>query len=354
MPGFIDVHVHGVAGIDALDGDGAVAAMAGRLPRFGVTAFCPATTACAPAALERCLLEVGRLRAHPAAHSARVIGAHVESNFINPDYRGAQPLSALRTVGGAPASPHEGGGFSGRDAIAAIDRHRQHVAILTLAPEIDGGLELLKALVASGLRVSLGHSGATFDRAEAAIAAGARHATHLFNAMAPFTHRAPGLAGAVLASRDVAAEIICDGHHVHPAVVAMAIAAKGVSRMMAVTDGTAGSGLPPGSRAQLGGQPITVAEVARLDDGTIAGSVLTMDRAFACLVTQVKLDLVQASHLCATTPARELGLRDHGAVEPGNVADLVALDDRLGVAATWISGERVWEPPAPGDRLDRT
>jgi N-acetylglucosamine-6-phosphate deacetylase len=126
----------------------------------------------------------------------------------------------------------------------------------------------------------------------------------------------------------------------------VAIAAKGPSRVMAITDGTAGSGLPQGSRARLGGASITVRDVARLDDDTIAGSVLTMDRAFATLVTQCGLDIVQATEMCSTTPARELGLTGHGAIAPGAVADFVILDARLTVVETWIAGERAWPEPS--------
>jgi N-acetylglucosamine-6-phosphate deacetylase len=343
VPGFIDVHVHGVAGADVLDGAGALAAVAARLPRWGVTAFCPTTVACEPARLDELLREVGRLRSQPISTSARVLPAHLESNFINPEYRGAQPLACLRQPAILdPRAPGTQSEFSAGDILAAIDRHRPDIAIITLASEIDGGIDLIRSLAASGLRVSLGHSGATFEEAQAAIAAGARHATHLFNRMRPMTHRDPGLVGAVLASDELAAELVCDGYHVHPAVMRVAIAAKGPSRMMAITDGTAGSGMPAGSRARLGGQPMVVAEVARLEDGTIAGSVLTMDRAFANLVTQCGLDLARAAELCATTPARELGLHGHGLLAPGGMADLAVLNARLEVVETWIAGVRVW------------
>jgi N-acetylglucosamine-6-phosphate deacetylase len=196
--------------------------------------------------------------------------------------------------------------------------------------------------VREGIRVSLGHSGATFEQGQAAIQAGARHATHLFNRMPAMTHREPGLAGAILASEDVAAELICDGHHVHPAVIRTAIAAKGVSRVMAITDGTAGSGLPEGARTTLGGRPITVSEVARLDDGTLAGSVATMDRVFACLVTQCGLDVREAAHLCATTPARELGLVGFGVLAAGGAADLTVINANYAPVQTWIGGGLAW------------
>lgn len=338
-PGFIDVHVHGAAGVDVQDGRGSVEAVAARLPRHGVTAFCPTTTACAPADLAEVLAEVGRLRAARPGACARVLPAHLESNFINPEYRGAQPLSCLRSPAG---SAPEAGAFTTEDVLGAIDRGRADIGLVTMAPELDGGLDLVRAFVSRGLRVSLGHSGATFEQAQPAIAAGARHATHLFNRMRPMTHRDPGVAGAVLASDDVVAELICDGHHVHPAMMRLAIAAKGAGRLLAITDGTAGSGLPEGSRARIGGQAITVGRVARLDDGTIAGSVLTMDRALAVLVAQCGLALPDASTLCATAPARAMGLHGHGVIAAGAAADLVVLDAGLEVLETWIDGTAIW------------
>jgi N-acetylglucosamine-6-phosphate deacetylase len=343
VPGFVDVHVHGAAGADVLDGPGAVAAVAAHLPRWGVTAFCPTTVACGPDALRTFLVDVGRARADRPDRSARVLPAHLESNFINPEYRGAQPLACLRTGragGGASSGP--AAGFSADDILTEIDRHRPDVGIVTLAPEIDGGMELVRRLTAAGLRVSLGHSGASYEEAHAAIAAGACHATHLFNRMSPMTHRAPGLTGAVLASDEVAAELICDGHHVHPSVMRVAIGAKGTSRVMAITDGTAGSGLPRGSRVKLGGQEIVTGDLATLMDGTIAGSVATMDRIFTTLVTACGLTIADAAELCSTTPARELGLHGHGAIAAGAVADLVVMDRQFSVKATWIGGVQAW------------
>lgn len=211
-----------------------------------------------------------------------------------------------------------------------------------MAPELDGGLDLVRALSGAGIRVSLGHSAATYDEAIAAIDAGARHATHLFNRMRPMTHRDPGLTGAILASEEIAAELICDGVHVHPAALRVAIAAKRPDRVMAITDGTAGSGLPRGATAVLGGQPITVGDTALLADGTIAGSVLTMDRAFAMLVGTAGISLPDAAAMCATTPARELGLQGLGLIAEGGRADLTVLDASLRVRQTWIGGVMVF------------
>jgi N-acetylglucosamine-6-phosphate deacetylase len=393
VPGFIDVHVHGVDGIDSLDAADAVRSIAARMPRYGVTAFCPTTVACAPGPLRGVLDQVRRARETPEPRSARVLPAHLESNFINPDMRGAQPLACLRSPraaladgsGGerlppassapvaaslrprpnapdAPASGQKSRGwgpsarekgragaegaagaaedFDAADIIVEIERAAPDVGIVTIASELEGGLDLVRWLSTRGHRVSLGHSNATYDEALAAIAAGARHATHLFNRMPPLAHRAPGLAGAILQTDEIAAELICDCSHVHPALVRTAIAAKRPSRIMAITDATAAAGLPVGRRARLGGHSITAGEsAAYLDDGTIAGSVLTMDRALQLLVGRIGLSPVDAVTLCSTTPARELGLVGHGILAPEAVADLVVLDAQFSVVQTYIGGQ---------------
>ena len=359
VPGFIDVHVHGLEGLDTLDGGDVIAKIAERLPAFGVTAFCPTTVACAPAALREVLQSVAALR--PAgSRFARVLPAHLESNFVNPQYRGAQPLACLRTPIGATglsrrsgnAAKADAGDFQGRDIVAEIDAAGDNVGIVTLAPELDGAIDLIRHLVSQGRRVSLGHSGATLEQSRAAIVAGARHATHLFNRMPPLGHRDPGLAGAVLTSEQITAEIICDGVHVHPDMVRMAISAKGVSRMMAITDGVAAAGLPAGSTASLGGRTIRVRDsAAYLEDGTLAGSVATMDQIFRFLNHQVGLSLTDAAQLCASTPASALGLTDLGSLATGAIADLVVMDRSLNVTHTYIAGRLVYSRPASTPRL---
>ena len=236
-------------------------------------------------------------RARPGAARARSAGRRAPRGCCRRisratssirEYAGAQPSGCLRSpraalgsggagraggAGSAKASAErrldaEREDFDGAEILAEIERAAPDVGIVTLAPELDGGLDLIRWLAARGQRVSLGHSAATYDEALAAIAAGARHATHLFNRMPPLGHRAPGLAGAVLQTDEVAAEIICDGFHVHPALIRTAIAAKRPSRILAITDATAVAGLPAGARAALGGQPIIAGEsTALLADG---------------------------------------------------------------------------------------
>ncbi|MFL6281454.1 MAG: N-acetylglucosamine-6-phosphate deacetylase [Vicinamibacterales bacterium] len=337
LPGFIDVHVHGVEGTDTLDDEHAIRRMADRLPRFGVTAFCPTSIACTPSVLRRLLTAVRECRTRPAPSASRVLPAHLESNFISPDYSGAQPLECLRLPRG-----RTDGEFTGDDILQEISAARPDVGMVTIAPELDGALDLIRDLVRHGHQVSLGHSGASYDEALAGIEAGARQATHLFNRMTPINHRQPGLAAAVLDREEIVAEVVCDGVHVHPSMVRLALSAKQPSHVMAITDGTAGAGLPRGSRTTIGGRPITVGDVALLEDGTIAGSVLTMDRAFARLVAMMGIGMVDAATICATTPARALGLHGLGVVAPGAIADLVVLDRNLNVTTTFIAGKQVY------------
>ncbi|HTH24210.1 MAG TPA: N-acetylglucosamine-6-phosphate deacetylase [Vicinamibacterales bacterium] len=338
VPGFVDVHVHGIEGVDVLDGPDAVDDVAKRLPKYGVTAFCPTSVACTPARLTTMLSGVARALSAPVATAARVLPAHLESNFINPEWNGAQPIHCLRTY--KPQGKRPEGDFAGHEILQAIVSNRQSVGIITLAPEISGGLDLVRDLVMAGHRVSLGHTGATYDQARDAIALGAHHATHLFNRMSSLTSRSPGVVGAVLESDAVTAEIICDGHHVHPSLVAVAIRVKSVSRMMAITDAVAVAGLPAGSRARLGEQTIIAGEkTAVLENGTIAGSILTMDAAFRMLVKRIGLSLPDAARMCATTPADAMKAADIGAIAPGKWADLTVLDRDLRVSRVFVGGD---------------
>lgn len=345
VPGFIDVHVHGVMGHDTLDGGGAIAAIARALPPFGVTAFCPTTVACSAEALASVLDSVSRAKHADEPSAASVLPAHLESNFINAEYRGAQPRNCLclppRLGDVATSRPDSELSHRILDVVLSA---RESVSIVTLAPELPEALPLIRTLVDHGYRVSLGHSGASFDEGLAAVAAGATQATHLFNRMPSFGHRDPGLAGAMLHADDVTVELICDGRHVHPAVVRMAVAAKTDRRAMAITDGTACSGLPPGAEARLGGQRITARDAACfLDDGTLAGSVATMDAAFRLLVGRVGIPLVSAARLCATSPAEALGLKDRGALTVGARADLTVLDADLHVERTYVGGNLAYK-----------
>lgn len=363
VPGFVDAHVHGLLGRDVLEGPDALAWVARAMPRFGVTAFAPTAVACDPPTLRRLLDGVGTLRARTPV-GARVLPAHLESSFINPEYGGAQPRSCLRLPptrlpsgpGWSRARAGRSTGASGKpfeadDILAELDRRPAAVGVVTLAPELPGALPLIGWLIDRRIQVSLGHSGASFEEGLAAIEAGARRATHLFNRMPPLHHRAPGLAGAVLQSARVAVEVIGDGYHLHPSIIRMVVETKQPSRTMAVTDGTAAAGMPAGSRARLGDQPLVVGpRAAQLEDGTLAGSTTTMDRVFGILCDEVGLSTVDAAWLCATTPARRLGDDESGAIEPGKRADLAVLGPDGRVERTYVGGSLVFSVDSPEPR----
>ena len=313
VPGFIDVHVHGVLGDDVLDGPGSVAAIAAQLPRFGCTSFTPTTFACPPASLEMLALAIEAAMAAPVAARRRACCPRISrATSWRPTTAARSRCRALCLPPGAPAdmaTPGTATDFTADDILAVIAAHRSAIGKLTLAPELPEALTLIRDLVAHGHGVSLGHSGATLEEARAGIEAGARRATHLFNRMPPLTHRAPGLIGAVLDDDRVAVELVCDGYHVHPVVMRAAIRAKRPERVMAITDGLAGAGLAEGARFELGGRGVTVREQACfLDDGTLAGSRLTMDRVFANLVEMVGVTPLEAAMMTATVQARTLGL----------------------------------------------
>ena len=342
VPGFIDVHVHGVGGRDVLDGPEAVQQVALALPSYGVTGFCPTSVACDPVTLSIFLASISRARSAPNPAAATVLSAHLESNFINPEWNGAQPADCLRTYRSS-GEPRDGA-FTAEAILRVLDDERSSVGIVTVAPEVGDGIELVRMLKARGHLVSIGHSGATYRQAKAAIDAGISHATHLFNRMTPLTHREPGVVGAVLESSRVAAEVICDGVHVHPSAVTLAVRAKSPDRVMAITDGTAAAALPAGAAARLGGRRIIAGpRNATLEDGTLAGSIIMMDQAFRMLVNEAGLPLADAARLCASTPAGQLGLTDRGRLSPGFRADIVVLSPRLVVRQTWIGGRLVKE-----------
>ena len=346
VPGFIAVHVHGVLGHDVQGSPEGIAAIAAQLPRFGCTSFAPTTFACTPSTLSMVAQAVTAAMESRPAEAARVLPAHLESNFMAPDYRGAQPLSALCLPPGAPpdlATPGTATDFTAEDIVGVIAVNRSAVGTVTMAPELPEALTLVRDLVTYGHAVSLGHSGATLEEGRAGIEAGARQATHLFNRMPPFTHRAPGLIGAVLDDDRVAVELVCDGYHVHPVAMRATIRAKRPERVMAITDGLAGAGLAEGARFEIDGRAITVrSQACFLDDGTLAGSRLTMDKVFANLVDMVGVTPLEAAMMTATVQARTLGLSDRGRIAEGLLADLVVLDGAWCVRQTLIGGAVVY------------
>lgn len=326
-PGLIDAHVHGAGAHDVGDATPeALAAVGAALLKHGVTAYLPTTVACPPRALTAVLEVLTPALAAPPP-GAVPLGAHLESNFLAPRFKGAQPEEALA----APDDPA---------LLAVIERFRASIRVVTLAPELPGALALVRRLVGWGIRVSVGHTDATYAQVAAAVEAGATRVTHLCNAQRGFHHREPGVLGAGLALDALACELIADGVHVHPAGLKIAYRCKGPDKLMLVSDALRGTGLPPG-RYKLGPQETIVDEqVARLPDGTIAGSILTLDRAVGRMVAEAGASVPEAFAMASAAPAADLGLADRGRIQPGYRADLAAFaPDDFRCVGAWVAEE---------------
>lgn len=323
VPGFVDLHVHGGAGADFTTASPEEARRAVAFHRrHGSTAML-ASVATAP--LPTMVEALSGLA--PLVADGTLVGAHIEGPFLNPRRRGAHDAAQLR----APD----------RSGLAQLLR-TDVVRMVTLAPELQGSAELMRALVDADVIVALGHSDAGYQEAHAAIAAGATVVTHLWNGMAPLHHRRPGLIAAAMESPDVIVELIADGHHIHDSVLALTARLVGATRVALITDAIAATGEPDGSY-MVSGTAVTVRKgVARTADGrALAGSTLTMDAAVRHAVG-AGISLVDAVHMAATTPARLLGL-EAGALTAGAPADLVVLDHDLAVEQVMVGG--AWLSP---------
>lgn len=323
-PGFIDLQCNGAFGYDFTQHPQTIWQVAAQLPRYGVTGFLP-TIITSPAATVAQAQQV--LQQRPCAfRGAAPLGLHLEGPFLNPHKKGAHSPRHMR-----PPTLEAAAGWG----------PETHIRLVTLAPEQPEALAVIAALAARGVIVSAGHSAATFAAAQAGLAAGVRYGTHLFNAMPPLHHREPGLVGALLAHEAVVIGIIPDGIHVHPALLKFVWQAA-APRLNLVTDAMAALGMPPGEY-DLGAFAVTVDEATcRLRDGTLAGSVLSMDTAVRNLITYTGCTLAQAIASVTTIPADLLGLGQRkGRIAPGHDADLVLLTPDLHVAMTMVNGQIV-------------
>jgi len=327
VSGFIDLQINGAFGFDfTLDGR-AVADVAARLPATGTTAFVPTIITAPLAAYPPRLAEIAA--ASRGATGAHILGVHLEGPYLSPKRAGAHNPAFLR-------------GIDAAEIAAWADPNL--VRIVTLAPELPGAAAAIQILRRNGILVSAGHSDATYDQAVAGFAAGVGWATHLYNAMSPLGHREPGLMGAVLGA-DVPCGLILDGIHSHPAMVRLAYRLKGVEGITLVTDAMEAMGMAPGAY-RLGDREVIVdATSARLADGTLAGSILTMDAAVRNMIAFTGCSLADAVTMASALPAQILNLDQKGRIAVGYDADLVVLDDKLRVAQTWVGGKLVYEAP---------
>src|SRR6202521_5723581 len=330
-PGYVDLHIHGSAGYDVMDDTAdALPAIEQLLVRHGVTSYFP-TTVTAPMdttlrALERLADAIEQRERQNADSKIRALplGIHLEGPFISHARRGVHPPEDLL----APK-------------LALVEKFwqaaRGRIRMMTIAPELEGATEVIAEAARRGVCVSLGHSDADFAAAERGIAAGARHATHTFNAMRPLDHRSPGILGAVLTDRRVSADIIADGVHLDPAIVKLFADAKGAAHTVLITDAISATGMPEG-RYRLGSFEVDVRDGKCMVGGKLAGSVLTMDRAVHNLARFAEWDLAQAVTAASQNPARVARIANKGVLAVGADADFVVLNLEGEVLRTFVGG----------------
>jgi N-acetylglucosamine-6-phosphate deacetylase len=330
-PGFVDIHIHGGAGLDVMR---AAPSELPHLNKFltthGVTGYFP-TTVAAPldqtcAALERLADAIEAAQSHVGNGSvqAHPLGIHLEGPFLSHLRRGVHPPEYL-------VEP----------TLEIFERlwqaARGHVRMMTIAPELPGAFEVITEAARRKVLVSIGHSDAVLDAARAGVKAGARHATHTFNAMRPLDHRDPGILAEVLTDQHITADIIVDGIHVAPEVVQLFLKAKGLDRAVLITDAMAATGMPDGTY-QLGPIQVEVKDGKCTSDGKLAGSVLTMDRAVRNVTRFSSWSLQDAVRAATLNPALAAGLAQHGQLVPGAAANVVVMGPDGEVRQTFVRG----------------
>lgn len=329
-PGFIDIHMHGIAGHDTMDATPeSLQAISKALTGYGVTSFLATTMTASYDQLERALQNIVTVN-EKGLDGAEVVGIHLEGPWINPRYKGAQNEKDI-------AAP----------SLAEV-RHLYEIArglikVVTIAPEQPGALEAISWLREQGVIVSAGHTGASFDQAKQAVDAGVRHFTHCFNAMTGLHHREPGVVGAAMFHEQLSTELIADGIHVHPAVMRILYRIKSAERLALISDSMRAAALGAGTY-DLGGQEVHVSEgEAKLADGTLAGSILTLNQAVGNMVEKSGVPLAEAVQMASQTPASILGIDGKkGRLAAGYDADVTVLNDRFESTLTIVAGQEVY------------
>ena len=329
IPGFIDIHIHGAGGHDVMEGnDTALRAITRKVSQYGTTSFVATTVT---ASIENTLRAVEGIAGYIAQQyeteepRADVLGIHFEGPFISKERRGVHSAQWIQLPSAETL---------GRMLKSAAGSAR----MLTIAPEVLGAAPCIDAARQAGLVVSMGHTDATYEQARAAIARGAHSATHVYNAMRPFTHRDPGVIGAVLTTPEVNAELIADGVHVEEGAMKLLLLAKGSEHVTLVSDGLSATGMPDG-KYMLGGMEVIVSGgVCRNADGVLAGSTLTLDRALRNIVA-LGTPLPDAVRMLTLNPASLLGIEfKKGSLRVGADADILLLDESLHLAGIWARG----------------
>jgi N-acetylglucosamine-6-phosphate deacetylase len=329
IPGFIDVHIHGADGADTMDATKeALETMAEALPREGTTSFLATTITQEEKQIEKALSNAGTyINGNQAPGKAEILGIHLEGPFINKKRAGAQPIEHI-------INPN-------LILFRKWEELSQHtIKLVTLAPELPGGLEVVEYLKTNGIIASIGHTDATYEEVVNAIVCGASHVTHLYNQMRGLHHREPGVVGAAFIKEELKAELIVDGVHVHPEMVKLAYMQKGKKGIILITDSMRAKCLKNG-HYDLGGQDVIVQDgKAVLNDGTLAGSILKLGQGVKNIVTFTGCQFEDAIEMAAVNPAKQLNVFDRkGSIAEGKDADIVILDENFDVYMTLCRGE---------------
>jgi N-acetylglucosamine-6-phosphate deacetylase len=327
-PGLIDIHVHGSNYADTMDaGPEIYQVLNSFFASKGVTAYLPTTGTASESDITSAVN--GYLEAIPTEGGAVPLGIHLEGPYLCEERKGAQPVDHLRNPDPAEYQKWFDSGV---------------IRLMTVAPELEGALDLIKQGVKQGIEFAVGHSVAGYDVMLEAFDAGLRQATHIFNGMNPLHHRQPGVVGAVLSDDRAFAQIIADGVHVHPAVVKILVKAKGLDRTILITDAIRAAGLGNGEYDLLGQKVIVKDGVARIASGSLAGSVLTMDQGVRNLMSFCDIPFIEAIRMATSTPARALNLQnERGALKAGLRADITIFNSEYSVDATIVGGNVVYQ-----------
>ena len=322
-PGLVDIHIHGYLGEDASDGTvEGLKKMAAGIAKNGVTSWCPTTMTLALSDLDKAFNAAREVKAETEIYGAKILGVHSEGPFINHSKKGAQPEEYIIPP----------------NADFILD-NADIIKLYTMAPEVEGGTECAKKVFEDGrVLTSMGHTGASFEEAQAGIEAGVRHATHLFNAMTPLQHRNPGVVGAALSDERVSCELIADTFHVSAGLYRLVAKAKG-DKLCLITDCMRAGGMEDGDYT-LGGQHVIKTGIkCLLEDGTIAGSVLKLNEGVRNFKNNTALTLPEVIACASLNPAKAIGEADSiGSLEVGKCADIVIFDDEFNAVTTIING----------------
>ena len=328
-PGFIDVHIHGAGGCDTMDGTvESINTIAKTIVEHGTTSFTPTTMTVAAEDIRKSMKVIKKLK-EEGTEGANVLGAHLEGPFISPKAIGAQNPNFLL----APSVENYN---------KIVGDYGDAVVSITMAPEVEGAKELIKYLSDNGVTVSMGHTKATYDEAIEGIKCGACHSTHLYNAMTPFTHREPGVVGATF-DTDITTETISDGIHISYPALRTAYKQKGTDKVLLVSDAMEACGMPDGQYS-LGGQDVIVKNgAARLLDGTLAGSVLTLDKAVKNIYSNSNYPLNEVVRMATYNGAKHCHVEDHkGLIKEGYDADLILFNEDIEIQKVFVKGKKVY------------